>query len=74
MPDAAVDSQYSGIAMVSPSIMPKCLRFLVTRDRCFSIAVPAMSESNVLKPFDLAYVLSSSYARLPMASSTAMVS
>ena len=37
--------QYRGTARSKPSIIPKCLRFLVTNVRPSSIAVAATSES-----------------------------
>jgi hypothetical protein len=43
-------------------------------DRRSWIAVAAMSESKVQRPWDLAYALSRSYARRPIAASTGIVS
>ncbi len=47
--------QYSGTNRLRPSIIAKCLRFLLTSVRPSSIAVAATRESKTCKPCDFAY-------------------
>jgi len=47
--------QYRGTSSARPSIIVKCLRFLLTSAKPPLIAVAAISESKVRRPSDLAY-------------------
>ena len=51
------------------SIIAKCFLFLLTSAQFCSIAVAAISESNVRRPSDFAYSFSNSYASCPIAAS-----
>jgi len=42
--------QYCGTSRFKPSIIPKCLRFLVTNVSPSSIAIAATSESKTCRP------------------------